>query len=615
MLNEIPIEERKQWTPTDEERKYVLKWMKALQEDQLLKQRSYRCLGNTTLANFWQISHDNYNVVLPVKDKGDWKMQAKRTITRDKVNGFISKMIKQIVVAAVISQNKNQEIDNTIGKILKVLLEWWERRSKSNREFVRMVKKMIVEGTAHIYQPVVNGYECKEVFRNEEVFVPDFYETDVQKQSHFIRAHYVKYESAKLQFGDLANFKYVMPGAFHSWIVDDLKDFDSGFDKDDQVLVQYNWEHTGYDDKGKPKVKLFNIQINGVPMYAVDNEQNLKHNLYPITKIIFENFADIDFYWGNSLPNKVKENQKYGDAFRTIILNKAILNLLPALINNGTDHFDADIIVPAKITPSQTTKDQIFPVPGTDKPITNSDLNIEAMVDKEIDEGSQPPVSLGQDAGGSNTLGEIRLKDFRAAELLETLGWAIKFAVEDMATQTLSNLLQFETRRGVEAKVDGAELLFEKKIEVADQVLNNSEIGTMSINFMPKEQHPLPMSILKDEYDLKKKGKKKQIMYVDPAYLDELDNFVYVSANPVNQPSEDLDRLITLDNYQKVYKGNPNINQKEALRAVVRKNGDDEDKLLIDTPTPQIEPNSGSQGDLVTPSPLESLNKSMIPQL
>lgn len=613
MLNEVEAREKEAFNPSTEERDFIMKHYKGLQDSKLKKEEAKKRLGWVNLLEFWRISKDNYDVITPIKESGDWKRPAKRGITRDKANAFIAKLTKRIISPQILAQNSNQEIDLKVSRALRVLVEYVERKTKSVRVFIKAVHKCVIEGTVHVQIDMVNGQEVKTVLRNEECFPANEYQSDVQKQPYFHRAFIANYEEMKLEWGDNPMWKHVYPGTSDKWGIEDeyFNIYNSGIASSDDVMMLYAWEHTGYykdgPQIGKPKPKKFNIFIDGIPMLPVDNTLNLKHNRFNLAKTVFEMFSDSDYYWGNSLPNKIRHDQSYLDAFRTIALNKAILNLLPPLFNKGKEHIDQDVIVPAKITTTENEVGDLFEVPGVNKPLTQGDWNVEERVERSVDEATQPPISIGQDSGqGQTTLGEIQLKDARAAELMEIFGRMIGFLVEDMGEQTVSNTIQFETKRGAQAKLndESTELLYGKTVDVSDQTLtggaSKGETGVMSLRFGSK--HPDPLAILQEEMDAKKSGNKVQIIHMNVDYLNNLDTYVFVEANPGTKPSEQLERLTTNDNYHTTYKGNAMIDQKEALRNVIRANNDDESKLLIDQPmqAPQGQPAGPAGGGMGT---------------
>ena len=609
MLNELEPDEKDSFIPEKETMDFILKWYKAFEEDRQLKNEPYRCLGNINLTDFWQNCHDDYNNIVPYKSKSDWKKQTVRGITRDKANGFIAKITAKFIKSQVLAQNKDQKVDQVMSRMFGLLLDWWLRQCKARRNFIDIVQTAVIEGTVYVQQKVINGKEVREIIPNDEVFIPNFRQSDNQKQSHFIRSQISSYEEAKLLFGDNEKWKYVMPGASDKWNIDHefFQGYETGIQEDNEVMIIYLWEHGGYDKNNNPKKKLYNVLISGVPMFGIDNTMSLKHNRYP-EKGVFEKFADVTFAWGNSLPNKVKHDKKYLDAFRTIILNKAILNLGTPLFNRGQEHIDEDVIVPFKITPTQLEEGDIFPVPGVSDPVTQGDLNIEEVVEKSIDEATQPPTSLGGDSGSQATLGEIQLKDARASELLKTFGQFISFLVEDLDTQSLSNILQFETQKDIKTLVNGSDLLFQREIEMPDQSLKNGKMGTLALRLGDQKSFPSPIEIAQEEFDT-----DKEIIYADYKYIEELDRYVFVSANPVDKPSETLERLIAVENYKSVYFQNPFINQLEATRNVVRANKDDEDRMINEQPPAPEIPQGGQPQGSTNPA-TERMKQSVIPK-
>lgn len=607
MLNELKAGEVKPYIPEQPVMEYLLRWYKAWDEDRNQKNESYRCLDSTNLDSFWTECEDDYNNIVPLKNKRDWKKQTVRGISRDKANGFIAKITSKLIQSQVMAQNKDQMIDVVVSRVLGTLLEWWLRGCKAHRNFIDIVHTAVIYGTVHVQQKVINGKEIREIIDNREVFVPNLRQHDIQKQSHFIRYQITSYEEAKLIWGDNDNWQFVVAGSADKWAIDNeyFNSFDSGVNQDDECSIMYVWEHTGYDKDGKPKPKKYNVIISGVPMFDIDNKQNLKHNRYP-EKQVFEKFADVNFYWGNSLPNKIKHDKRYLDAFRTILLNKAILNLGKVLFNKGGEHIDQDSIVPFNVIPTQMGKDDIFTVDGLNDPITQADWNVEERVEKGVDEATQPPASLGGETSKNATLGEIQLKDYRASELLRTFGQLISFLVEDLDGQSLSNLMQFGTKEDIKNLTNESGVLFQKVIEVGEQPLKQGGMGTASIRLTAKENFPTPIEIAQEERD-----EKKDITYIDPAYLNDLDKYVFCSANPVDKPSEALERLTAVENYKSVYFNNPFIDQLEATRGVVRANKDDESKLVKEQP---VQPVEGELEQGSETPPTQRLKQSIAPK-
>ncbi|KKK54413.1 hypothetical protein LCGC14_3084980, partial [marine sediment metagenome] len=136
--------------------------------------------------------------------------------------------------------------------------------------------------------------------------------------------------------------------------------------------------------------------------------------------------------------------------------------------------------------------------------------------------------------------------------------------------------------------------------------------GILSLNFVSKKQHPEPLEVAEEEHKLKKEGINKQIVHIDPSYFENLDRLIYVVGNPVDRMSEAFERLLILENYQGAYLNNPNINQREATREVIRVNKGDETKLLV---KPQrIEQPQPNQPSKIT-KPTTRLKQSVRPKV
>lgn len=612
MFEEVKLNEIPPYIPDEKTREFILRAYTNFASDKLLKEQSYRHLGNTTLQKFWQICQDNYNVIVPLKAKNDWKRSAKRTITRDGANGFIAKLVRRYISPEIFAQNKLQEIDLTASRIFRILLEYWERKARAVRVFCDAVHTCVIEGTVHVQQLVINGREEREIAPNSEIYVPNFKQSDIQKQSHLIRAHITSYEEAKMIYGDNENWKFVRPGTSNNWgITEDLfNDYNSGIENDNEVLIIYLWEHTGWYKDGKSKPKKSNVLIDGVPMFDIENVQSLKHNLFPMSRTVFEHFADVNWYWGNSLPGKVRQDQSFLDTWRTLILNKGILNFGMPLFNKGGEHVDDDVIVPFKITPTQSEPGDIFRIEGIGDPVTANDVNIEKLLEDSVHEGTASPVALGNEGQGGKTLGEIQLQASKSNEVMEIFGKMIAFLVEDMAEQSLANICQFEIKKNINKLVDGNELLFQKPFDIPNQRLTSGDMGTMSLRFTPQEQQPTPMEIAQQEFNAKKAGTPTEIVHIDPEWFSNLDTLIYVSANPIEKPSRLMESLTAIERYKSVYFNNPNIDQKEATRIVIEANGDDETRLLAkDMPMPEQQLGQGS----MTP-PTQRMKSSLTPK-
>lgn len=587
-----------QYIPEGDDLKFIEKVYTDFEKDRRTKNLSYRYLGDRSLTTFWDNCVEDYNVYIPPTRADDWMKMYRRPISRDKANTFISHLAQQLMSPMVVAQNKRQQTDREISRVLRSLLSHAEandgRPQKSGlRKFVDIVHKCVIEGTVHVQEDFDEdaGKACKEIIPNEEIFIPNFWQADIQKQAHVIRFQdKILYEEAEMEFGKLPNWKYVVPGNTAKWQIGNRPFFkDLNFQlTNDEVHIVRIWRPVPTDKltKGKKLEKYFNILINGVLMFDVDNKMPYKHGLYPIGKEVFEMF-DYQFYWGNSLPNKAREDQKIYDTFYTLILNKEKLNVNPPLASLNGLHIDQDIVVPGKISQvdGDPTRD-LVKIPGVAEGVNNSEFSILNLLEKSIDNSTSAPITSGQSSGGRRTAREVILQEENARQMLGIFGLMMANLVEQLGYLRIRNLIQFVPRRRIN------ELC---QLSIPGQPLASGRTGDMEIIF--KKAEPLELEqkdkieedLLQLEHQSNLKGQPKEFMFIDPGYLDELDLYVEVTAETMIKPSTAVEKALAVESYQ-LLAANPLINQEENTRELLRGLGKDENALIKQQASPMGQP-------------------------
>ena len=586
------------FAPNDETGKYLNLVMENYQKDFELKLKEQPILSMRTLKTFWDQSNKDYlQYLVDSSGNNDWMREYPSGITRDKVNAFISKLVKRMISAQITAQNKNQTIDRILSRITKILVDFAVRNDgrpfdSGHSKFVRGVHKGMVEGTLHklIFINEEGEHETV-IIPNEEVFIPNFFQFDIQKQGHFLWVQdNITYEEAKAEFGEFENFKYVQPGAmFHYNPSGSFAKEDGGHSSsiipEKKCQVIRAWYPVPKDKLGgKKRAKYFNIIVNGIPMLEYDNIDVYKHGYYPIPKTVFE-ILDSHYYWGNSLPNKIRHDKKWITALKTIMGNVGKLNMLPPMLAEDGLNIDQEVYVPAKITSITGKASQLKEVPGL-HPISQGDVALLAMAERSADEGSVSPVGQGQSARGQRTLGELQLQEANADELLSNFGLMVSFGVEQETWLLINNLYQFYPRKKINELV---------KFSVPNQKLASGKTGTMEVIFedvlklTEQERAQKERASVLEVMRAGKKGIHKEINYIDPSYAKNAEWFIEVTGNPVNRKSEEMERYLAVATYREVHLNNPNISQEEATRIIVRATTpDEEDNLVISQEVPEM---------------------------
>jgi len=579
-------EDKDIFIPTDEQRKFLMTLYEWTQDDLALRQQSWQILNRRSISQFWNDSINDYNVLVPETDANDWVKPYVSSVSRDKSNAFIANIASLQILPQVFAQNDRQEIDVAFSRAGTVALKWGHDNdgfpeSSGNQKNVHSVTKTVVEGTAHIQEDFVDGRPVSSLVPNEEMLIPNYWQHEIQKQSRIGRiTDNVTYDEAELLYGDLPNWKFVHPGGVDNWwgggIDNKFKEYKIAFPAENRVqILRYWWW-------ANSREKYFNLVINGVPMFDVGNKMPYKHGMFPVVKTIFELFST-EFYWGNSLPNKVRQDKNFRDAWKTLIRAKGKISLLPPLVaaEGAGNLVDEDIWIPGRITSITGDPSKVTTVPGVAKEVSQNDVAILELTDKEIDQGTAAPIVQGLSEGGRVTARQILLQQSNAQKLLGLFGLMRKFAVEAQGRLRIMNILQFVPKSKW------------RKLIVSDVTLSSGRKGTMEVIFervkdlSADERMKESLNLLEQE---EASVTPKEIIKVDPEFARSLDLYVTVAGNPATMPSSELQQELVLEKapvYQSL-----GMNLTAIQRMVARAFGDNEDELVVEQALP-VSPGGG----------------------
>lgn len=507
-----------------------------------LRQDPLDILGGRTLQQFWDDSERDFTVnVDDIQDENDPVKFYQSTISRDKTNVFIAHIASGLMYPDVIAQNEEQQIDRIMGRVSSAMLYWAHRQDGFPNEngqlkSERYAHTVSVKGTSFVLDVVSkNGLESTEI-PVEELYFPTFWQPNIQKQSVIFQGKLnITYEEAEDMLGHLDNFQYVQPG--RGWLDEifndaELKKSFEGIIEDNGVTLLFVWKKARpmelrklkKDRKIPAKAEraiFYNVIANGIPMFPLDNVSPYKHGYYPISKCIFEMFRS-DFLYGNSVPNKMREDKKWRDDWKTLIRYKGKLGALkPVIIVGGS--LDEQIMLPAAQT-SVPEGIEIKTVEGVPDGITQSDIQLLQMTDNEIDRGTVSPSTAGQRPDDSQTARAEVIQAANAEKLLEPFSRQYAYFMQSRSFHILISLYQFLNRRSI------------KKIAIPDQTLDDGVMGTLEVIF----EDPSELSnesrigrsfeIRKERRESRKRGEPKDIVYVNPSYINDIKFYLFSDA-------------------------------------------------------------------------------------
>ena len=575
------------FVPTVEQLDFIERVYLDFVKDNELKNRTWDLISGRTLKQMWDNSQNDYNVVMDKVANDDEFKTYRRTLTRDSLGDALAATATKLIYPSIFAQNQNQEIDYIVSNALKVLYKYTEDMDghpdfTGHQKFIQVELMRKIEGTVHVQDNYINGRYEKELVPNTQIFIPNFWQPSLQKQPHLIRyQNNILYWELERLFGHLENWKYVVRGAFDQWQFTQDRKFEGwngGATDQDKCSVLSCWYDVPVSErvnKEKPE-KYFNVLISGVPMYEPDNKMKLRHGLYPLAKAI-NDYLHPMFYWGNSEPNKTGNDQALADSLYTLVVNKGKLNLMPPMVAMNGLNIEQDWIGFSKITHIEGDIKNFQKIPGVGEAPTATDFSLLEMVERNHRQSSKQGVTPGQDLPTNQPARTTILQEGNAAKSSQLSGLQAAFMVEAWAYLRLSNIIQFMPRKKINDLA---------KVTVPGVDLGNGLNGSMEILFeapgkMSEEEEMLASAdLLKQQEFSTKAGRANKKVQIDPSYLDDLNLYIVVSANPIDRKSDEIMQLIKENRYKSLYFNNPLVNQDAALRDVIRAVGDDENALM-----------------------------------
>ena len=579
-----------QYLPDDNTNQFILDtwdWFKKCYD---VKVGPLDILAGRNLQTFWNESNADYAVITEPSDANDPVQQYSSSISRDKADVFIANLTNQLMVPSCVAQNSLQEIDRVVSKVAKGGLFWMHTNDgypseSGNLKNTRYIHKMVVEGTVHIQDNVNEDGLDSEMVPNEEMFFPNFWQPDLQKQSIVFRAKLnVTYEDLEAIFGDRPNWKYVDKcfSDYFAIVRPEFKNQWQGILNNESMQALYVWKKMTKKELAEQKAKgrvpkkarqhrWFNVLINNVPMFDLDTISQYRDGFCPISKGMFARFAKSEFYWGNSLPNKIHEDKKWKDAWKTLLRYKAKLNLGKPMISKNGQFIDEEIILPFKITPVPDGT-ELEVIEGVADPISSADVQMMRLGDEEIDRGSRAPQT---EIDPDQTARASVITESNAQLLLDTFAREVAFLQCARSYPLAMRFFQFIPRRKI------------KKICIPEQSLPDGRVGTLEVIFDSQPDTQMTEEELLDKsLEIRKEEKAsinsknpKEKVYVGIQYLDEIN--LYIQPDVAKSAFNKTEVMKAQFNKNAaVYLNNPDLfNRRKVGRRLVQVNEDDEDIL------------------------------------
>lgn len=574
------------------------------QKAEEIRNTGYACMRGLSPSEFWRDCRDRFDCIESVIDENadeSWESDVYRPKTRNKTIATSAALLASGLGIEIEAQDMTESTDREMSVVAEDIFDWSLDRERWDMKLVRAVMDLRISGTVHLFEDIVwdkrkvkeiksvdfesGEFEfeeddridfkgCRaEIIPNEEIYIADAFESDIQNQSYVIRRKVSDYDSVRIVFEKYANWKYVNAGSQQFLTADANDDKESEDQDDERVEIVWCWD--------KPN-DLYRIIVNGVLMNGANEGFPYPHKMYPIAKTIAIPFADQRFYWGNSDPNILRDEQDLDNDLWRMFIDSEKLRIKPPIGVSNTELANRDLVVPGVMYPLGL-EDRIEPMLAVSQGVGGNEFKLLELTERQMDESTLDPLMTGQSGSGDATATEVRAI-VGSAERLR--GFAQAF-LGDLLVQhahlRLPNILWFLTHDDEYQKV------------VKDAVkLSTGKDGRKVIQFADAIDIPSSEEIMVAEASAEKMGRDAELIYVDRDAVQDYRYHVQLSPAPKPRRGGSLKVLRALEKYR-LYVQNPIFNQRRNAQNLAEAMGDDPKEMVQEqAPAMPAMPNANS---------------------
>jgi len=589
--------------------------------------REYQSQRDTELINFDGLrlieyieeSYRRYTTNVDIRpDIEDWQSITHDQMTRNKVNAVLSKVVS-ILPMAEIRPRGDEDIRK--ASLLNELYQFSEDSDDYEDFMSRFLLEAIVKGTAigeeiqisktRKVRRLIEGKDGKTTIKEESIEyntltseitpLEDFYpeSLNIGKISDMNKAFKRKrlpYSKFMADFsGKYPRAIYVKPKITFEVSMEERPyylDFISS-DVEEGNVEMLTW----YDCCADEYVIIANgIWLN--PLTISDEEEVISpipynHKKLPFFDIRFELFSH-DFFYGKSLPDKLKVFQDVLNVFNNMLIDQSILTIFQPILTNGFDSLEDDFLRPGRRTPIDT---QGLPI---NQAVMTLDMKTpgnwhQFILDytrKIMEEASVDKVSQGQAGVGDRvTAQEIRVASEGVTALLGLFARWIKYGIKRKCELRTKNILQFWTAQN-SAKLEGilgrgGTGIFAKAfgtVTINNTTLSDGKRGTKILALFEDINNAPTGKELEVQAKINKKlNNDREIEYIaiDFNYLQNLEFDVITVLNKKYESTKDMDKAIAMEKTRIYLSFFPEMVDKAELFAQLAETlGDDPTKIM-----------------------------------
>lgn len=545
-------------------------------------------------------------------DIEDWQSRVHDPFTRNKTLAVLSKVVQALPIAEFSGRGDE---DYRKGQILTDLYQYSEDLDDYEPLMINILLEAITKGTAIAYEgqekkstairnvtgsgddiTVTEGIKKTNRLYGALVPLEDFYPSNVgisriKDMPYCFWRSIIPYQQFLQDYAMYANTGKVQPKITLGGDVEARPyylDYVSSDVQDGNVeLIRY------YNRDTDEYIMVANgVWLNSLGTGEAISPLPFEHKELPFWDIRFELY--INFFYGKSLPDKLKSLQDVLNVLTNMLLDQSFLTIFPPILTAGFDSIEDDYLRPGRRTPVDTQG----------MPLSDQYMKLDMGVPqgwhefilqytrKVMEESSMDQVQSGvAGVGGRTTKAEIDEASAGVGAILGLFGRLIKYGLKRKAFMRAQNILQFWT--------DDQSPMIEQVLGDGGAAQVEAAFNTVKVNGIPLTNGKRGMRIIQMYSASAKQPTKKQLrtkqaiaelttnkhveyISIDADYLRNFEFDVKLAVDQKSENTKDMQKMIQLEKVRVYLSFFPDLVDKvELLAQTAEKMGDDPLKIIM----------------------------------
>ncbi len=514
-------------------------------------------------------------------DVNAWKSNAIRPVVRNKAISIAAHATARLVFPKIFAYNSQSDNQEDAAMVMSDLIEW--AADQSNYEYqalqrvlaslyspasigyteyaevYRQVKKEKVNGK-WVYEPMLD--EDQSGFRDrtvpvDQLYIENFYESDVQKQGFLIFREVIGFELAREKYGMYGNFKHVTPGvqilyndANQTW----YQVYDTNMRQEEVEVITY-WNRS-------LDVKI--TLANGVMMSDPDCPNPRMDKRYPFDKFGYQIINSRCFYY-KSLAFYLQQDASIINTLYPMIVDGTYLSIMKPMVVTGGEIIGSDVYVPGASITLQDPASDIRPI-NTQIDLVSGMNTLQKVEESVSDSSNLTDTQEGQASNAGTTAYEISRLEQNANTVLGLFVKMISQHVRDFGKLRVMDILQYLTIPEVSAIEDDAALVYKAFLMPDKQSSGRTKSRKIKFDSSLPDENITEEEYLKMSYDaLEESSDNQELWKVNPTLLRSLKYMVTCSPDVMNPKSQELEHAYNLELYDRAI-ANPILDQEQVTK-------------------------------------------------